>query len=289
MSPRRRGMAWMAAFALCWMLVESSAGLLGRPYSPYQVVWVRYGVHLGFMLAIWGWRRPDRLWSTRRPALQIGRSLLMLVMPLAFVKAIATSGSVAAVWTVFWVAPLLVLVLATLCLGERPGAGGWLASAATLAGTSVLLGPTLPSAAWPVLLAVVSAASFSLYVVLTRVLRDEPTSVNLFYTALGVFVALTPLVGRSWLPPTSRDLGVLFAIGLFGYAGLFALDRMAAAAPVSSTAPLAALQVPLAVGGQALVAHRWPGARAGVGAAFIGCAMLWLWARKSAMSVTATS
>ena len=85
MNATRRGMLCMIAFALLWALVEVFASWLSRPYSPYQVVWARYGSHLAIMLAIWGWRDPLVLVRTRRPALQIARSLLMLVMPAAWI------------------------------------------------------------------------------------------------------------------------------------------------------------------------------------------------------------
>ena len=59
---------------------------------------------------------------------------------------------------------------------------------------------------------------------------------NLFYTALGVFVALTPFMPSMWVMPTWHDAAVLFGIGALGLLGLWALDRAAAAAPLSLSA-----------------------------------------------------
>jgi len=101
--------------------------------------------------------------------------------------------------------------------------------------------------------------------VMTRVLRAEPGHVNLFYTALGVFLALSPFVPAVWITPTGQDLLVLTAIGLLGYLALFALDRMAAAAPVSVSAPMAYLQVAFGLGATFLVGHSPLGRRADVG------------------------
>ena len=58
MSPARYSMLLMIGFGVLWAAVESVAVHLSRGYSPYQVVWTRYAVHLGFMLAVWGWRQP---------------------------------------------------------------------------------------------------------------------------------------------------------------------------------------------------------------------------------------
>jgi drug/metabolite transporter (DMT)-like permease len=91
------------------------------------------------------------------------------------------------------------------------------------------------------------AVTFSLYVVMTRSLRSETTRANLFYTALGVFVVLTPFMPRIWSTPSLHDMMVLGGVGLLGYLALYALDRLAAAAPVSVAAPLGYLQLAFAV------------------------------------------
>ena len=117
---------------------------------------------------------------------------------------------------------------------------GWL-------GTVLVMRPEMPRFGVPLLLPFVMAITFAAYVVMTRVLRTEPGHVNLFYTALGVFLALSPFIPAVWIMPNGQDLLVLTGIGLIGYLALFALDRMAAAAPVSISAPLAYLQLPFAL------------------------------------------
>ena len=52
MNAARRSMAWMIAFAALWALVEQLATGLHGGYSPWQVVWTRYAVHLLAMLAV---------------------------------------------------------------------------------------------------------------------------------------------------------------------------------------------------------------------------------------------
>jgi hypothetical protein len=62
-------MLWMIAFAALWAFGEAAvASRLRHPYSPYQVVWARYGSHLAIMLAIWGWRDPRPMALARRLA-----------------------------------------------------------------------------------------------------------------------------------------------------------------------------------------------------------------------------
>jgi hypothetical protein len=108
--------------------------------------------------------------------------------------------------TIFWLAPLLILVLARLMLGEIAPA-----------------------------------------VVMTRSLRTETTRANLFYSAGGVALFLTPFMPGVWVTPSGADLLVMAAVGVAGFLSLLALDRMAAAAPVSGSAPLLYLQVAVTI------------------------------------------
>jgi drug/metabolite transporter (DMT)-like permease len=281
MTDARRSVACMALFAALWAAVELLAGTLSRAYSPYQVVFTRYAVHLGLMAAVWGWRAPASLWRTARPAYQLVRSALMLVMPATFVLSLRAGIAPATVLAIFAATPLLILALARLHLGERAPWPAWAAAGAAGIGAAAALEPApLPSPALA-LLPLAMAAAFSLYVVMTRSLRAEGTRTNLFYTAAGVAAALSLDMPRVWITPTPRDAAVMAGIGLLGWAGLWALDRMAALAPVSLAAPAAGLYAAFAVASRALAGHAAPGARGVAGLLVLLAAGAWPWARPS--------
>jgi drug/metabolite transporter (DMT)-like permease len=129
------------------------------------------------------------------------------------------------------------------------------------------------------LLPVVMAASFSGYVVMTRQLEGELLQTNLFYTALGVFVVLTPIVPWSWVTPPTQDIAELVGIGAVGLLALWALDRAVACASVSKSMPALYLHMP------ALVLVGWmmegdvPSPRKTLGGLVIGAAVAWVvWA-----------
>ena len=243
MSGARRSMLLMVAFVALWAALEALAAKVRAHYSPYQVVWTRYAVHLLFMLALWGWREPATLWRTRRPGFQLTRSMLMLGMPASWVFAMNAGVASGTLMSIFWLSPLLILAFARVFLGERAPASVWLICGIACVGALMLTVPgSLPSA--PLLVFPLGmAVTFSLYVVMTRSLRSETTRANLFYTALGVFVVLAPFMPRIWLTPSLHDMMVLGGVGLLGYWALYALDRLAAAAPVSVAAPLGYLQL----------------------------------------------
>ncbi len=236
MTRERRAFLLVVAFAALWAGVEAIARHVVFRYSAFQVVWARYAVHLLLMLVIWG-RSPASLWRTRRPAYQLGRSLLMLVMPGSWALAMAGGTPGNLILGLFWVSPVVILLLAAWILDERPGLLTWVAALAGYAGAVLTFRPPLPAGS-QLVLPLLMSLSFSLYVVLTRPLRFETTRANLFYSALGVFLALTPLMPRVWQAPPLHDVGIFIVIGVLGYVALWCVDRFAALAPVSLTAPV---------------------------------------------------
>jgi drug/metabolite transporter (DMT)-like permease len=225
-------MVWMVVFVALWVLVEVICTWFHLAYSPFQVVWARYASHLAIMLAIFGWRDPLALIRTRRPLLQIGRSLLMLVMPTAWVVAVSRGLDVDTVLSLFGVSPLLICVLGVLLLKEWPSRAIWMSSVVVSIGALFCLSlqGALPLSG--VAAALICAGSFSLYCVLTRMLTTETLRANMFYTALGVFAALTLYMPRVWVTPTAHDAAIMVLVGAVGLISLLALDRAAETAPV---------------------------------------------------------
>jgi drug/metabolite transporter (DMT)-like permease len=287
MSAERRGMLLMAVFVALWASVEAlAAGALLR-YSPYQVVWTRYVVHLLFMLAIWGWREPASLWRTGRPVFQFARSLLMLGMPASWVisRQVGVEGST--MMAIFWLSPLLILGFAKLFLGEQATLPLWLAALVACLGAWFMTEPSVPAVPALLIFPAGMAVTFSLYVVMTRSLRSENCRANLFYTAFWVALALTPAMPGLWITPPLRDLLIMTGVGLLGFMALFALDRMAAAAPVSTSAPLSCLQLLFSIAAAWVVGHGYGygGVWSAVGSLLITVAALYVWAREPRLLV----
>lgn len=281
MNDARRAMLYMTAFAVMWALIEVMAGSVLRRYSPYQVVWTRYAVHLLLMLAIWGLREPRSLWHTSRPVFHLARSLLMFGMPASWVLAMGQGVPGGTIMTIFWFSPLAILLLARALLRERMPAWLWLATAVACAGAFLTHEAAPIASAWELLLPASMALCFSLYVVMTRMLRTENVLANLFYTALGVFLVLTPAMGWLWVWPTAVDAAVMVAVGVLGFVTLWLLDRACAAAPVSLAAPFNFVQIAVfstvaALGG---VLHLPSPRRAAVGLLVIVAATLFVWWR----------
>src|SRR5690606_16826877 len=124
--------------------------------------------------------------------------------------------------------PLLIVLLGRIFLHDEAPLSVWVAT--VVAGVGSLLTHELHAIhdGWLLAYPLGMALCFSAYVVMTRSLRTEATRTNLFYTALGVFLALTPVMPRLWITPAAADLAVMVAVGVLGWGALWALDRSTA-------------------------------------------------------------
>lgn len=274
----RRGWWLLAAFALSWTLLEGVVGAqFQQPYHLLQIVWCRYAVHLLAVLLLWGRREPSRLWRTRRPLFHALRSLCMLLMPLGFAMAVYGGMPGHTVWALFWSAPLMVLLLARGWLGEAVPRAAWVVAGLGAVAAVLLLGLARPLnlslLGWPLLM----AASFAVYLAMTRCLREEAVQTNLFHTAAGVFLLLTPVMPWVWVTPSAHDLLVLLGIGLVGLFALWALDRACEAAPLAWTAPVLFLHLAGMFGLETLARGSAPGLRQCLALLLLAAVLLIAW------------
>ncbi len=118
-----RGILLMCAGVSMFPFMNTAVKLLGARYPVGEIVWARFTGYLIVMLLVFlphhGWR----LLATRRPAVQIARSLLMLVSNVIFVIAIARVP-LATASAIGFTAPLIVTALSVPLLHESVGSGG---------------------------------------------------------------------------------------------------------------------------------------------------------------------
>ena len=109
-------------------LLDVQAKYLGQTLPVSQVVWARYFGHFAVMAVIFMPRRGVGLFRTRRPGLQLVRSILLLLCTAAFFTAIQYMPLADAV-SISFVSPLLVTALSVPLLGEVVGPRRWSAVA----------------------------------------------------------------------------------------------------------------------------------------------------------------
>src|SRR5580658_7994486 len=83
-----RGIVLMCAGVSMFPFMNAAVKLLTATYPVTEITWARFTGHLIIMLIVFLPHYGRRLLATRRPAVQIARSVLMLLSNLVFVLAI---------------------------------------------------------------------------------------------------------------------------------------------------------------------------------------------------------
>lgn len=289
-----RGVLFMVGATALFVTMNTGAKYLSAHLPVLEIIWARSLGHLLFIVALFapahgGWR----LFVTGAPAVQVGRSLLLLTSTCFFFTAIGRVP-LADATAVSFTAPLLVAVLAGPVLGERIGLGHWLAILVGLGGALVVARPTGAGANLYLLLVLGSAATYAAYQILTRYVAgiDTPeTSVT--YSALVGTLLLSVVVPFSWQTP--ERLGhwlVLGGLGLLGGLGHYCVARALTWGPASLLSPFHYVQLVWAAAIGYLVFGDVPGATTWVGASLIvgsGLSIAWQGSRLPAPAARATA
>src|SRR5436309_2574565 len=122
-----RGILLMCAGVAMFPFMNAAVKLLGQHYPVSQIVWARFTGHLLVMLLVFLPQYGRRLVATRRPAVQIGRSLLMLVSNMMFVVAI-TRVPLATASATGLTSPLVVTALSVPIPPQSVGIRRWSAA-----------------------------------------------------------------------------------------------------------------------------------------------------------------
>jgi drug/metabolite transporter (DMT)-like permease len=237
------GITYMMLASFFFASVEITSRYIEGNDNPFQTVWVRYATHLGFMLLVFAPRVGFGLLRTKNLKLQLARPLTMIGMPLFFIGGLMVLPA-HEVWALFWVSPVMVLALAALLLKEPIGWLRWLGTILCLLAVWIVMRPDLKSVNWTFVLPFGMAFCYSLYRVLTRMLRNENSLTSLFYSAIVVFIPFSLFLPLFWQPMTLGGIIPRVFIGLLGYATLYCLDKAYEIAPAAVMAPFSFSQVP---------------------------------------------
>jgi drug/metabolite transporter (DMT)-like permease len=174
---------------------------------------------------------------TGRPALQIGRSILLLLSTLANFLALRFLQLDEAIAIIFST-PFFVAALSGPILGEWVRWRRWTAIAVGFVGVLVVARPGTASFQPAALLSLMGAFCYALYSITTRVLaRTDSNETTLFYSNLIGALVMMPVVPFVWMTPSSPlVIAVMVATGAFASFGhylLIAGHRLAPAAVLS--------------------------------------------------------
>jgi drug/metabolite transporter (DMT)-like permease len=231
-----RGIAWIVLATFLFVCLDVTAKSLMQTHPVNQVVWARFTFHLLLVLAFLGPRAPT-LVRTRRPGLQLLRSVFMLAANGMFFLAVRSMPIVDAS-AIMFVGPLVVTALSVPLLGEQVGGRRWAAVAVGFAGALVIVQPGPGLFQSVAVLPLFGACAFGLYQITTRMLtHSDPALTTLLYTALVGTVVASASLPLGWVWPAAGGWILMVMAGAFGAVGQFALIRAVQAAPLSVVAP----------------------------------------------------
>jgi drug/metabolite transporter (DMT)-like permease len=238
------GIGLVSLTFLCFALLDAGAKWLVRTLPVAEVVWLRFVAHVLFTGALFAPRLGAALVRASRPRLQLVRAAMLCAMTaLNFVALqylqLAETGAIQ------FSVPILIALFAAPLLGERLDRARWVAILAGFAGVLVIIRPGMQGFHPALVLALVNAALYALFNLLTRRLAayDSPESTQ-FLSALGATIAITPFALAAWQTPASAlEWGVAFLIGVSGGLGHWLLALAHRYAPASVLGPFLYQQI----------------------------------------------
>jgi drug/metabolite transporter (DMT)-like permease len=234
-----RGALLMCAGVLLFPFMNAAVKYLGARYPVPQIVWARFTGHLIFMAIVFLPRHGRALLATRRPAVQIARSVLMLASNLLFVVAIPVVP-LATASAIGFTSPLIVTALSVPLLHETVGWRRWTAVLIGFAGALLVIRPGTGLHDPAVLLLLGSSGAYALYLIAARwVSFYDSAPTGIMFTALFGSLAMSlalPFVFT--MPRSALDLALFLSLGLFGGGGHYLVIRAFQLGPAAAMAPL---------------------------------------------------
>jgi len=274
---RLRAILLMVAAVGIFSAMDALMKHLTAHYPPLQIASLRGASSLPFVfLAYAAAGRLGQL-RPRRIHLHLVRAALAILMLWGFVWALARA-SLTDTYAVYMSAPLLVVLAASILLGEKTNRHVWAAILVGLAGVWVMLAPTASGfTSLAGLAALASALAYALVVVMVRVMAaTETTGSMVFWFLLMLALGAGALAAPRWVAIAAADLPWILGVGLAGWAGQHLITEAFRLAPASTVAPYEYLALVWGLGIDWFVWNTLPGARVLAGAAIVVAAGLYL-------------
>jgi len=272
-----RSISAMLVAVACFALMDTVLKLLASHYPAVQVAALRGLVALPLVLGYVSWRGAwGKVWHVRWP-LHLVRGALAVAMLTLFSYGLGRLP-LANAYTLFFVAPMLITLLAVLWLGERvPRTHAWVVLLGLL-GVVVALRPS-PEAflGWPGVAVLAAAACYATSAVLGRLLcRTDSTDSLVLWSMVMLAAGAGLLAWPGWVPLESAHGPWLLALAVTGFGGQLAITEAFRHGQASAVAPFEYTALAWGIALDALLWQVWPDGYTLVGAAVIVLAGLYL-------------
>jgi drug/metabolite transporter (DMT)-like permease len=238
-NPRVAAMAYMLTGVAAFAFMDASLKLLTEHYPSAQVAALRglAALPVVFMWALYA-GGAGQLMRIRWP-LHLVRGVLSVFMMITFTFALK-SLSLAKVYALFFVAPLLIAVFSIFMLGERVTKAQWVAIVVGFLGVLIVLRPGSDGFAWLGTLAVLGTAlAYALSSVLVKIIgRTDSTQSMIFWMTCMLAIGATLIALPDWQPILSAHYLLICGVAITGAIGQWGITEAFKRGPAASVAPL---------------------------------------------------
>lgn len=205
-------------------------------YAAAQFLLIRSTTSIAVLLPFVARNNFAALKNVPRPGLQAVRLVLAITEILLFFTAIYYLP-LADTITCYLSAPIIVVALSALFLGEKVGWRRWLAVLAGFAGVVIAMKPQASSISFGALIAVAGAFGSALLMIVTRQLRGTSQTFLAFSQICGTLLFGAVFAPFHWITPEWSHVGIFLVAGVVSVCGLLCANRALTLAPASVLAP----------------------------------------------------
>ena len=232
------GIGLASAGYACFALQDAIVKLLVASYEVPQILFMRSMI----IVIVTGvlarqFRHPSVMKSQHRGTL-VFRAALLLMAWLLFYNAAKYLG-LAELTTLYFSAPVLVVLLSIVVLKEKVGAGRWIACVGGFIGVLVAANPTHSPNLLPAAMCVAAGFCWAWSTVLVRLVsKTETTLVQMFATSLLFAIACAASFPWIWKIPDATGWMLMIGLGVVATVGQYLLYEGFRHAPASALAPV---------------------------------------------------
>ncbi|MFM7335792.1 MAG: DMT family transporter [Tabrizicola sp.] len=241
------GIALMLAAMAILPFIDVIAKKLGQAGMPILiVVWAR-ALFGGLMTLPFALRAEGaRAFLPAQPWHHLARAILLFGATFLFFQALKYLP-IADALAIFFVNPLVIVILSALVLRERVGPRRWAAVAVGFVGTLIIIRPGLVEVNPGTLYALGAGVALGSYFVMTRQIAGAADATVLtFQTSAVGAVLMTLALPFLWQSPTPMQWGMLAGLGVIATLGHVLITRAYEHAEASLLAPLAFTEIIMA-------------------------------------------
>jgi len=235
----RPGRAILLVFVAVAVLTLQDAVIkwLSQRYPVIEILFIRSVMMLPVIVATAIATGQLRRLRTRRHGAHLLRVVLNFLAFITYFGALRLMP-LADTLAIVFSAPLFIVLFSALFLKEQVGRWRWSAVALGFVGVLVMIKPGTSMLDWPVMLALMSSVFYALWMLTTRTMAvDESSLAMLFYAAAFFVVAGGIMVPFVWVTPTGEDLLVMATVSVVAMVGLLMLIHAYRLAQASILAP----------------------------------------------------